>query len=462
MRIVVVFSDHERYIPRLRPGDMCLIVRDENYHLVIKHQCLCTGLQDNQAEEGTIHQTPILQGIANIDEVIGHAAKINVEIIAHSSRGGKALQTDPTPAYPVQSIALDDLAHWLEKDLLKENTARSTISLLSCEAAHGSKKYPALAEQIFQLFTTKPLKLTARKGFGFIEKKSLSLDTFHTLVKIAVDKTQDHTGTTSRAESIATPILRTYNALFGYPTQTPANEKSVYFLGDDQITYKMDSHAYNLFLLIRNEPPADNPRIVEIVHKAPEKLTRDDIRALARYGNHSENDKLKGKATLVLEGTINSPSALTTDISSYATKQGLVFSIRSLQRYIQTTEECQNKEALSELLSETLSFITYRHVRNYPIENMRALTTLLIDIVMRDGIITDPQHEALARFAEAIQSPLQIDADATHRRAAVGARLPSYFDEIKKVTESKNMAFGEKINDFLNRIRPSAEPPSIK
>lgn len=466
MRIVVVFSDHGRYISRPLPGDLCLIVREENNKLVIKEQFLCSGLQDNQGEDGKTYQLPVLQPVGNLDEIIDSASKINVEVIAHSSKGGKALQTDPTPTYPLQSIALDNMAHWLEKDLLKNNTPRSTISMLSCEAADGTEKYPALADQLFQLFETKPLKLTARKGFGFIEKKIFSLGTFHTLVKMAVDKKQSNTASGpaasgSTVESIVNPLLTAYHTLFKYPTHTPANEKSVYFLGEDLKSYKMDSHAYKVYLMIRNEPPANQPKIIEIIRKAPENLTMTDIRTLARYGKNTENEKLREKSNFVLMETTYRATELTADIRSYGVKQGLIGSINSLKNYVKNTDECQNKEPITEVLNEALSFITYRHARNYPIENMRALTNLLIDVVMNDGVITPSQFEAFEHFRDEIQSSAQINADASYRRGAVGPRLPSYFSEIKKVTEIKNKAFGEKINEFLEKMAdPRAEPPS--
>ncbi len=446
MRIIVVFSNHERYVPRPRSGDLCIIVRNEGGTIKIKFKSICTGLD--------INGMPLLQPIESIAEIINANQKINVEIIGHSSKGGKAIQSDVTKYYPLQNIALDDLVLWIEQDLLKQNISHSTIAFLSCEAADGKKGYPPVAEQTFALFNVKPQKLTARMGYGYIEKNVYSLCTFDMAVKTAVDQKKYGKETKSAIENAVFTALRTYNKFFKYSTDTKVNEKFVYFMGNDKNTYKIDKQVYDVFHLIKNlNLQVNNTSVAEIIKKDVENVSSSEFLTLAEYAiNIKKNEKLQSKSFLVLNGNIKSAEQVNTDLSSYNLKRTLLATIETLKNNISTNKDIKNTNVLNNLLDKTRDFIKYRHLRNYSIDNLTNFVNILVVIIKNNGEPNSNHMKKLAEFSKQIKSSAQIKSDSSHRGNAVGIRLPSYYADIRKVTETKNKEFSVQIDDFLTKI----------
>ncbi|MGC1182985.1 hypothetical protein [Legionella sp.] len=446
MRIIVVFSNHERYVPRVRVGDICIIVRDEEGTIKIKFKSICVGLE--------INRMPLLQSIESIDEIINVNQKINVEIIGHSSKGGKSLQSDVAKYYPLQNIALDDLTLWIEQDLLKHNVSRSTISFLSCEAADGKKGYPSVAEQAFALFNLKPQKLTARMGYGYIAKNVYSLGTFDMVVKTAVDRKNYEKETESSIENIVFSALRIYNKFFKYSTVTKVNEKFVYFMGQDKNTYKIDKQVYDVFHLIKNlNIQANNTNIAEIIKKDIENVSSNEFQTLAKYAICIEqNEKLQSKSYLVSNGNIKSAEQVNTDLNDYDLKRALLAKIETLKNNIGINRNIKNTDSLNNLLGKTRDFIRYRHPRNYLIDNLSKLVNTFIAIIENDGELNSNHIKKLAEFSKQIKSGTQIEIDSSYRANAVGIRLPVYYASIRKVTETKNKEFSIQIDDFLTKI----------
>lgn len=442
MRVIVVFSDHERYIPRPREGDICLIAREEKRKIQIKIQCRCTGFNEDNI--------PILEIIPSSNTYIDEAKKINVEIIGHSSKGGKSIQSDVTEQFPLQNIALDDLVMWLEHDLLKNNTSRSTIAMLSCEAADGKNEYPSVAVQMFALFQTKPEKLTARMGYGYIEKHIYSLRTFAMVVKTAVDHQNNNKEDKDIAEQIIFPILRTYNSFFPYSTETPLGEKFVYFLGNNGLSYRLDKQLYDLFQLIKRLQP-DDSQIQTILKKDPINIQADEFVILAKFGIETNIERLSAKSKLVLAGSINEAMQFNVNLTDYQLKQTWIHLLNSLQQTVQENDKMINKEELINFIDKTIDFIRYRHPRNYQIDKLNVLIDTLTKIEANNGIITEEFNTSLVTFKNYIASSNGIYADAIYRGNAVGVRLPSYYQAIKKATETKNSEFARSITNFLDK-----------
>lgn len=444
MRIVVVFSDHERFIPRPNVGDICLITRYESRNIEIKFQGKCTGHD--------INNIPILGVIEKLDDIIARAPKINVEIIGHSSKGGKSLQSDVTKAYPLLNVPLDALALWIQKDLLKNRHSDSTIALLSCEAADGKDNYPAVAEQLFELFELKPLKLTARMGYGYIEKHVYSLRTLDMAAKTAVDQKKYNKECSSKLESAAFSILRTYNSFFPYSTITPLGEKFVYFLGKDKKTYKLDKQVYDTFRLMK-EMSLDHPKIKEVLEKNLENVSIDEFILLAKKGIQiSSNAKLISKASLVLKGKFKAAQQIVTDVSDYTEKNMLLQTIDSL-KINANRNKIQNSESIIKFFNSIQDFIIYRHPRNYSIFNLARLVNIMLTVVGNDGVLTNQHLKELTEFKNQIASADQIKKDSLYRSNAVGLRLPSYHASINKATVTKNKAFSQTIEEFLKSVK---------
>lgn len=446
MRVIVVFSDHERYIPRPRMGDICIIAREEKEKIQIKAQCLCKGFN--------AYNIPLLDVLPSSEQHMNEAKKINVEIIGHSSKGGKSIQSDVTKNYPLQNIALDDLVLWLEYDLLKNNTSRSTITLLSCEAADGKNNYPPVAEQMFALFQKKPEKLTARMGFGFIEKNIFSLSTFELALKTAMDHINNNKEDKDFIEKVIFPILRTYNSFFPYTTTTNVGEKFAYFEGYDGQSYSLDKQLYDLFYLMKRlNPHPENSDIKTILEKEIINVQPNEFIILAKFGiKYTKYERLYAKSELVLAASIKGAKKFNVNLSDYQLKQNWINSLDALKQDVQANNRIKYQEELIVFLDKTIDFIKYRHPRNYQINNLNDFIEALIKIAANNGTLTAEYRANLIAFKDYIASSDGVNSDSVHRCNAVGLRFPSYYETIKRTTETKNKEFSVLIKNFIEKI----------
>ncbi|MBI2785492.1 MAG: hypothetical protein HYX60_03955, partial [Legionella longbeachae] len=241
MKIIIQLSDANDYLKRIKNVNtdiFFLIIREENSKVTLKN---AYRLQTEVSKE-------------YLSYMISQSEKINVEIIGHSSTGGKQIQADKTEKYPnLHFICIDKLALWLEDELLKNNMNRCTISLLSCQAARGTSKFPALGAQLFELFKQKPEKLTARHGYVFIEGSIYSLGGFDTVLKVLTNRYyHEYVSLTFWQKPIYT-LLGLVNKIYQHSKTTPMKEKVAYFEGMDNETRIIDKHLYDAHKIIKRK-----------------------------------------------------------------------------------------------------------------------------------------------------------------------------------------------------------------
>ncbi len=460
MRIIVVFSNHDRYIPRPRTGDICIIARkNPDDSVETKVQGYCTV----KSEQGI----PFLDCNRSKDElrnIIHNADKINVEIIGHGSKGAKSIQSDKTDFYPRQNIALDDLATWVENDLLNGEIGRSTISLLACEGADGNDKYPAMAAQLFELFETKPLKLTARIGFCYIEEKIYSLGTFDMLMKSAED--HEDTSNLSFLEQFGYPVLQGLNKFFTYSKDTPLGEKFLYFKGDGDINYKIDNYQYKLFESIKMlDSIQENPRISSIIIKNIENVSANEFKLLAKFAKQTspDNEKLHEYADKLLNGEIKSAIPLKTNMAQYDNKKYLKALINNILKHIDSKADLigmVNKTAWKDIIKKADEFISYRYERNYPIDEFEHFIAdgLFYGIINCSGHMEPKLVDFIKNFSDYMKNPNTITNDYNSRIAPIGLRPSSFFSDVESVTKTKNLEFADAIDDFLSKCVDEYSP----
>ncbi len=438
MRIIIEFSNDQRVKARARVGDIFLIVRDDDNGLSIKEQYECTAVGEFKRLSDS-----------DMEKKITQAEKLNVEVIAHSSSGSKQFQSEPTEQYKkTQNIPVDKFTYWLENSLLKHETKRTSVSLIACQAAKGTERFPEIAAQMLKFFHVKPKKITAREGYIYVQPdhELFSLGPISTAMHEAARKGVKSVEKKHTLEDYGTSFLRGLDGIlratgFGSDKSTPLNEKYAYFEGINGEDMKIDKQLYDLYRysVDRREKPLQT-------------MLAKDFIALAKQGILSDpSSKLYKKSKLVLNNlrSIKPAESMQINMDSYKTKDILLAIIDDIELQIASKKGVKSIDELRIILNETKEFIKYRQARNYPIDEFIPLMELLYKAADNYGHLNQQDAAHIKAFATRIQHEKQIESDVTERTSPSGLRPPSHTKAVREVTTMKNKAYSEVISGVL-------------
>lgn len=459
MKVIIQFSDFNDFVNRTNPGDVFVVGREEKGQVTTKERWYAEPNGKGGYRWRAIEEDE-LRGL------IQRADHVNAEVIGHSGQGGKTLQSDKTDKYPIQYIAVDKLAKYIEQNVLKDKMPSSTVTMLSCQAANGSEKNPSLVSQLYALFDKKPEKVTARDGFVYIDPEKLySLSKAHIVFKSAHDaKWSD----SKWYEFAGYQVLKFTSFFSSYKhgaKNTPLNEEFVLFKNEKNQTLKIDKQLYDVFHLIEKEKDKGKlpPPINQIINKKIENLTKDEFIALAKFGSKaSEDSELFKKSTVILseKDDIELPKLIKTDLSSFKEKDRMLAEIKGLKEKIDAQPGFNKPEVFKAFLDKTADFIEYRQARNYSISDFQRIINEADSMIKNNGKINAKNELALFRFSQIIQSTERIKIDSEERNNASGLALPSRKKAVVEATTKKNATFSEDINDFLKSCKePKAHIP---
>lgn len=427
MRIILKFDDKiTDFKTRFRPGteDVCITIRPNPKTAKLEIEWVYPNY-------------PIEKIIA----LMNAESKINVEIIAHSSRAGKTLQSETTKKHPKITIGIDTVTQWLENFITPENLPKSTISLLTCEAAAQTTGFTSIAEQMLRLFETKPLKITARVGFVYIEKELHSLGVLMT----AAERLDNQ---------LNLGIIDKRNK------STPTGEKfAFYYDPTSHSYYKADKYLFDFFRLLKNDNSAQEI-IKNITSKKFETISTEEFSnlidyALKHYQDQTESDIFK-KAKIIKSGGIYGPVQLTGHIDSFKQKEKVELGIKYyLGLLVANDNDIQNVKEIHKTLEIILAFVQYRQLRNYEISDFQNVCDMLGHVIAhQNGIFSSADIKMLSALHNNYQSTFSILTDTMQRSLASNIHGPSFYREVYAVTHDKNTNFSNVLSQILSIIDP--------
>lgn len=449
-RIVLCFSDEPTAPSRLKPGDILLVARKDDtgeIKIVQELQYLYKNTQGSPVIAPAIYES--------LDEYIHEALQegtLNVEILAHSaSISAHYISPTETKNYPSQRFAIDELTTWLESNILKNKLPKISISLIVCRAGAGTKEFPAIAEQMFALFTEKPQKITARKGFVYVSNKEkiYSLSTFDMLLHKAF--INQNTSPETILEQLSFPALRGLRTLLSitqlhtYDDSTPLNEKFVYFKNDEDKTLKIDKHLYDLYHLSHPQP-----------NKKLEQYTKEEFIKLANIGIQSDkNEKLYKKSQIILHDSdlIYPVVVIQTDLKNYQKKDMLFKKIDDVYATIENTPQLKHAKKFMVLLNIIDAYVNERYVLNLPMENIESLLTVLERLIAKKGQFNEQDYQEIKETCQHIQSHQNIEFDVSEHMNLAGLQLPTYKSTVLNHCTQMNTLFANYLESFSKIIK---------
>lgn len=449
-RIVLCFSDEPTAPSRLNPGDILLVARKDDageIKIVQELQYIYKNTQGSPVIASAIYES--------LDEYIHEALQkgtLNVEILAHSaSISAHYISPTETKNYPSQWFAIDELTTWLESNILKKNLPKISISLIVCRAGAETKEFPAIAEQMFALFTEKPQKITARKGFVYVSNKEkiYSLSAFDMLLHKAFIN-QD-TSPETILEQLSFPALRGLRTLLSitqlhtYDDSTPLNEKFVYFKNDEDKTLKIDKHLYDLYHLSHPQP-----------NKKLEQCTKEEFIKLANIGIQSDkNEKLYKKAQVVLHDSDSIYPAVVRqiDLKNYQKKDILFKRIDDVYATIENTPQLKHAKKFMVFLNIIEAYVNERYVLNLPMENIESLLAVLEGLIAKKGQFNERDYQEIKEISQHIQSHQNIKYDVSEHMDLAGLQLPTYETNVLNHCTQMNELFAKYLESFSKIIK---------
>lgn len=419
MRIILKFDDKKSdFFARFRPGtnDLCITVRPN----------------PETAKLEIVSTYPKLSAEA-MRALLQKEDKINLEIIGHSGRGGKTLQSEKTAKYPVATIGVDAVIEWIESFLTEKQMPKSTISLLTCEAAAHTKYFASIAEQMLHLFEIKPLKVTAREGFVYIEKELHSLGVLMTAAQ-QMGLVEKRDKSTSSGEKFA----------FYYDMSSDAY-------------YKVDKQLFDLFRFLKNSETTDKT-IQDITAKKLETVSKKEFSKLVAYAlehyKESAESKIFKKAKIIKAGGIYPPEKLTGHIDSFKQKEGIEFGINYLLGLLKANDaDTKNIKEIEQILSKLKEFVSYRQLRNYEIDEFYKVRDMIGNVIVNQGGVFKPSDiKVLADLKNKYESSVKILKDTATRSSARTIRLPSFYKDVYNVTDKKNTEFSNFISKMVDAL----------
>lgn len=455
MRIIMKFDDkYYDFQNRFRNGtdDVMLIVRpDADGKLKIN------GIFPNGISE------------SDLKRAISKNDKINLEIIAHTRAGGKTFQSDRTDKYPVVRVAVDELTNWIEGNLLKNNLQKSTISLLTCQAAQsGRYEAASIAESMLRLFnSSKPKKITAREGYTYIDPGPQGVHSHGTLATAAQQITKK-----------LPPILSFYKYL---PKGLDPQDKFAFTYNENSNQYfKTDIIFYRFFNLVKedsiNNLDIYDHKLMEILSKPFEQINANDVKKLLDLvkskkehfksldQSRKENHKVLPKFEIMKNHYKDMlPIALNGHAATFELKEVMMYSVDTLIEIARKNENLISSREIVGLLEETKEYINYRQLRNYDISSIQALINMTGYIIDNDGYVTPKDKEILQNIGNSFKDAIFKDSKTRALSTSIG-ELKMY-KEIYTVTKTKNLNFRNIIVEFsdkLNVLDPEIKPPKNK
>lgn len=449
-KILICFSDEPTAPSRLKPGDALVIVRRNEYgelKIAQELQYLFKNAQGNPVIGEPIYD--------NLDEYIQEAIEkgvLKVEILAHSSsKSAHYIHPTVTASYPEQMIAIDELTYWLETNILKQNVEKISLSLTVCQAAAETKEFPAMAAQMFALFTEKPNKITARKGFILVSNKEkiYSLNTFDMLLhKAFISK---DTSPETILESLSFSALRGLRSflsatrLHTYDNSTPLNEKFVYFKKSTGEPLKIDNHLYHLY------------------HLSPDKLglelencTKDDFIKLATLGVQSPKEsKLYKISEFILKNadSIHPAEVLQIDLKNYELKEKLFKKIDGMYERIETTPQLKHARKFIVLLNVLEAYINERYILNLPVDSIEPVFKIIDKMITQKGQFNQQDYQEIEEITQHIKSSQNIALDVSEHMRLAGYQMPSYKNKITGFCTKLNRQFSHCLESFSKIIK---------
>ncbi|KTC81613.1 hypothetical protein [Legionella brunensis] len=449
-RIVINFADDLGGPLRLKLGDILLIARRDKKGILKVVQELQYHYND---EQGMPIIAPALYD--SLDEYIEEALNegmLSVEILAHSPyKSSHHLSSSVTKNCPIQLFTIDELTAWIESDILKKHITQTSISLIICQAASATVDFPSIAEQMFALFKEKPLKMTAREGFVYMRNrdKIYSLSAFDTLLHKAY--ISQETSANTFLERFSFPLLRglrtflSTTQLHTYDNSTPLNEKFAYFINDQNETFKIDKHLYDLYILSNPKPD-----------KKLELCTKEDFINLANLGIKSDkNGKLYKKSEIVLKeiDLIHPAIVLQIQLGNYQKRDQLFTMIDQMHEAISTTPSIQNAKKLNVLLNIIEAYINARYFLNLPVNSTEHLLNLLHTVIANNGQFDQQDFQKIEAMAQYLQLDKTISLDASEYVRLAGLLWPSDAIEIMTHCRQMNEQFANRLETFCKMIK---------
>ncbi len=449
-RIILNFADDPAGPLRLHIGDVLIIARkNEEGTLNIVQEL--QYLYDNQQGAPVIAPAPYDSLDEYIQEALTEGA-LTLEILAHSPyKSSHHVSSSLTKNCPIQSFTIDELTSWIESNILKKNITKTTLSLIICGAGAETPEFPSIAEQMLALFTEKPLKITARKGFVYMRnrEKLFSLSAFDTLLHKAYLGKENPPNTF--LEWFSFPVLRGLRTaliaskLHTYDNSTPLNEKFVYFKNSLNQTLKIDKHLFDLYYL--SHPKLEKPL---------EQCTNEDFIKLANIGiQTNKKEKLYRKAEIVLKepDAIHSAIVVQIDLKNYHKREQLFSKIDQLFEIIEETPSLQHAKKFIVLLNITESYINGRYFLNLPIRSVEYLLNILEKVIAQKGQFTEQDFQKIEEMAEYIKTDKNIALDAAEYVRLAGVLWPS--DAIEALNECRQMneLFSNRLEAFCRIIK---------
>ncbi len=449
-RIVLYFSDDRAGPLRLRLGDVLLIARrDEDGVLKI--------IQEREYLYTNDQGMPVITTASydSLDEYIEEALKegaLSVEILAHSAyQSAHFLSSSVTSNCTAISFPIDELTAWLESDILKKNITKVSISLIICQAGSETAEFPSIAAQMFALFTEKPLRITARKGFVYVSnrEKLYSLGTFDMLLHKAF--LSKETSPDTYLERISFPVLRglrtvlNHTQLHTYNSSTPLNEKFVYFQNNQNETLKIDKYLYDLYKLSHPKP-----------EKKLEQCTKEDFISLANLGKQSDKtQKLYKKSEIILNDTdlIYPATILQIDVKNYQKREQLFRQIDQLHESIEITPLLRHAKKFSVLLNIIEVYINSRYFLNLPLGSTERLLNVLNRLIAQNGQFNEHDFQEIEAIAEHIQSMESIESDVAQYARLAGLQWPTNLIYAMNHSTQMNEQFANRLETFSKMIR---------
>lgn len=431
--IVLNFADDPSGPLRLKMGDILLIARKDDGVLKIEKEL--EYLYNNS--QGMPVIVPALYD--SLDEYIQGALNegtLSMEILAHSSyKSAHHLSSTVTKNCPKQSFTLDELVALIESDILKKNISKISISLIICQAGGETAEFPSIAGQLFALFTEKPLKITARKGFVYMEnrEKIFSLGSFDTLLHKAYISA--NTSVDTYLEYFSYPVLRGLKTLLSatqlhaYDNSTPLNEKFVYFNNEQNKTIKIDKHLYDLYHLSYPKP-----------EMKLEQCTKEDFIKLARAGMQSnKNEKLYKKSEIILKeiDLIQPAIILQIELRNYQKRDQLFRQMELLHQTISTTPLFHHAKKLKVLLNIIGAYINSRYFFNLPFDSIESLLNVLNKVIAQNGQFNKIDFQNIEAINQYIKSDSSARFDACEYIRLADPLWPN--DAIEAITYCKQI-----------------------
>lgn len=449
-KILICFSNEPTAPSRLNLGDVLIIVRknrDGYLHIVQELQYQFKNDQGTPVISPSIYES--------LDEYIQDEIQkgpLKVEILGHSSsKSAHFIYPTETENYSEQRIAIDELAAWLEYDMLKKNIGKVSISLIVCQAGAETNEFPAMAAQMFALFTEKPHKITARKGFILVsnQEKMYSLSTFDMLLHKAFISKDISPNTILESLSFsALRGLRTFlntTRLHTYDNTTPLNEKLVYFKNSKGESLKIDNHLYQLYHLSQDR-----------LDKPLEDCTKEDFIKLANLGMQSLKDtKLYKKSELILKdiSAICTAEVLQVDLKNYQLKEMLFKKIDELYEKMEATPQLDHARKIAVLLNIIEAYVNERYILNLPVDSIEPLFKIIDKIIAQEGQFNPEDYQEIDAVSQYIKSSRNTELDVSEHMRLADLQLPTYKNKIAGYCIKINGQFSRCLESFSKIIK---------